>query len=91
MSKLSKTPQKPTHDEIAACAQHIYENEGRPQGKAMEHWLRAENQLSAQRKAESQSSAPWAANQASSSLNGGKSAPVGSNWESGLRKSLQKH
>jgi len=42
----------PTHDEIAICARHIYEAEGRPQGKAMEHWLQAEAQLIAERKAQ---------------------------------------
>ena len=35
----------PTHDEIAICARHIYEAEGRPQGKAMEHWLQAEARI----------------------------------------------
>jgi len=40
----------PTHDEIAACARRIYETEGRPEGKAMEHWLQAEAQLIAERK-----------------------------------------
>jgi hypothetical protein len=57
MSKSTKTYRKPTHDEIAAAAQRIYESEGRPQGKAMDHWLRAESQLVAQRKAEVESSA----------------------------------
>lgn len=51
MAKTSKAPQKPTHDEIAACARHIYEAEGRPEGKAMQHWLQAEAQLIAERKA----------------------------------------
>jgi hypothetical protein len=56
MSKSTKTYRKPTHDEIAAAAQHIYESEGRPQGKAMDHWLRAESQLTAQRKSDAESS-----------------------------------
>ena len=57
MSKSTKAYHKPTHDEIAAAAQRIYESEGRPQGMAMDHWLRAESQLIAQRKAEAESSA----------------------------------
>jgi len=52
MSKSAKLYQEPTHDEIAACAQRIYEMEGRPEGKAKEHWLQAEAQLVAERKAQ---------------------------------------
>ncbi|GEM_PF-2686452 len=52
MSKSIKGNQKPTHEEIAALAQRIYETEGRPQGRAMEHWLQAEAQLTAERKAQ---------------------------------------
>jgi len=51
MQKSAKAFQKPTHEEIAACARHIYEMEGRPEGKAVEHWLEAEAQLIAERKA----------------------------------------
>jgi hypothetical protein len=51
MAKTTKPHEMPTHDEIAACARRIYEMEGRPEGKAMEHWLRAEAQLIAERKA----------------------------------------
>jgi hypothetical protein len=50
MSKNAKTYQEPTHEEIAACAQAIYEREGRPQGRATQHWLQAEAQLKAERK-----------------------------------------
>jgi hypothetical protein len=52
MSKSIKAYQEPTHDEIAACARAIYEMEGRPEGKAVEHWLQAEAQLIAERKIE---------------------------------------
>jgi Protein of unknown function (DUF2934) len=31
--------------EIAALAYHFYEEEGRPEGKAGDHWLRAEQQV----------------------------------------------
>jgi hypothetical protein len=51
MSKTDRTYHPPTHDEIAACARRIYEIEGRPEGKAMEHWLQAEAQLIGERKA----------------------------------------
>ncbi len=52
MSKNSKVYQAPTHAEIAACAQLIYEREGRPEGKAEMHWLQAEAQLIAERKSQ---------------------------------------
>jgi hypothetical protein len=52
MSKAAKTYRPPTHEEIAACARRIYETEGRPEGKATEHWLQAEAQLVAERKAQ---------------------------------------
>ena len=50
MSKNAKSHQAPSHEEIAICAKAIYEREGRPQGRAMEHWLAAEKQLIAERK-----------------------------------------
>jgi len=50
MSKMMKNYNEPTHEEIAALAQRFYEAEGRPNGKAMEHWLRAEAQLVSARK-----------------------------------------
>ncbi|MDB6168207.1 MAG: hypothetical protein JWM88_1071 [Verrucomicrobia bacterium] len=31
--------------EIAALAQRYYEEEGRPDGRSLEHWLRAEREL----------------------------------------------
>jgi len=51
MSKNAKSYQAPTHEEIAVCAQSIYEHEGRPQGREVQHWLQAEAQLIAERKA----------------------------------------
>ena len=50
MSKMMKNYKEPTHEEIALLAQRFYEAEGRPEGKAMEHWLRAEAQLVSERK-----------------------------------------
>lgn len=38
---------RPAHDEIARRAYAIFEQEGRPEGRDMEHWLRAEAQLAA--------------------------------------------
>jgi Protein of unknown function (DUF2934) len=52
MSKSSKGYQEPSHEEIAAYAQSIYEQDGRPEGKSVEHWLQAETQLIAERKAQ---------------------------------------
>ena len=34
-----------THQEISLCAYCIWEQEGRPQGRALDHWLQAELQL----------------------------------------------
>ena len=36
---------EPTHDDIALCAMSIWEEEGRPQGRELEHWLLAETRL----------------------------------------------
>jgi hypothetical protein len=52
MSKTAKSYHPPSHDEIAVYARRIYEIEGRPEGKAVEHWLQAEAQLIAERKAQ---------------------------------------
>lgn len=41
---------EPTRDEIAACAYSIWENEGRPAGREIAHWLQAEAHLVATRK-----------------------------------------
>jgi F0F1-type ATP synthase epsilon subunit len=35
----------PSQDDIAALAQKFWEEEGQPEGKAEEHWQRAEEQL----------------------------------------------
>lgn len=34
-----------THEEIAAAAYSIWEQEGRPEGRDVEHWLQAELQI----------------------------------------------
>jgi len=39
------TPATPSEAAIAAAAQRIWEEEGCPEGKAEEHWNRAEQQL----------------------------------------------
>jgi hypothetical protein len=36
----------PTHAEIALCAMTIWQAEGQPQGRDVEHWLKAEARLS---------------------------------------------
>lgn len=45
MTKVDKQFPRPPHDVIAACAQIIYEMEGRPTGRALDHWLLAESLL----------------------------------------------
>lgn len=52
MPDSMKGSQEPTEEQIRACAQRIYETEGRPEGKAMEHWLKAESQCRAELKAQ---------------------------------------
>ncbi len=34
---------KPTHEEISCRAYALYELEGKPEGKALEHWFNAES------------------------------------------------
>lgn len=36
---------EPTKEAIALCAYLIWEQEGRPEGCAVQHWLQAETQL----------------------------------------------
>ena len=36
-----------TEEEIAVCAYFIWEHEGKPEGRALDHWLQAELQLGA--------------------------------------------
>jgi len=43
-----------TRDQIAMCAYYIWEAEGRPEGRAVKHWLQAELQLWADRAFDSQ-------------------------------------
>jgi hypothetical protein len=46
-AKRMTTPpyREPTHDEIALCAMTIWVEEGRPEGRDLEHWLVAEARL----------------------------------------------
>jgi hypothetical protein len=60
MSKMMKNYNEPTHEEITVLAQRFYEAEGRPAGKAMEHWLRAEAQLVSERREKAMPQKPGA-------------------------------
>lgn len=42
---LPLTPFRPTHEAIARRAYELYEDSGRPQGKDVEFWLKAEHEL----------------------------------------------
>ena len=42
MNKKDKKSSGPTCEEISALAYHLYEQEGRPHGRNVEHWLQAE-------------------------------------------------
>ena len=44
---MSDTRCEPTEDEIVVCAYFIWEQEGKPVGRALDHWLQAELQLAA--------------------------------------------
>src|SRR5262245_55201000 len=44
MNLVPKTT-KSSNDEIEQIAHSIWEQEGRPDGRSLEHWLRAEEQL----------------------------------------------
>jgi hypothetical protein len=39
----------PTHDQIALLAYHFWEEQGRPSGQDVEHWLMAERRILAER------------------------------------------
>lgn len=41
-----ETPRKPTPEQVSARAHQIWIDAGKPQGLALEHWLRAERELS---------------------------------------------
>ena len=43
--RMYESRSEPTHHEIAVCAYCIWEQEGRPEGGASDHWLQAELQL----------------------------------------------
>jgi Protein of unknown function (DUF2934) len=48
MTKMqSDTRSEATEDEIKVCAYFIWEQEGKPVGRALDHWLQAELQLAA--------------------------------------------
>lgn len=46
---MNETPETLNEEEIAALAKQIWEEEGQPEGKAEEHWTRAQEQLLAAR------------------------------------------
>ncbi len=52
MTKQTKTFTEPTADEIAAYAYKLWEAEGRPDGKDVDHWLQAKAHLTADRQYE---------------------------------------
>jgi len=47
MLPRTRTPETPTHEEIALRAYQIWEQEGRPPGRDHEHWKLAEQELMA--------------------------------------------
>lgn len=43
--RIAVVPGEPSHDEIALCAMSIWIEEGRPEGRDLDHWFRAESRL----------------------------------------------
>jgi hypothetical protein len=92
MSKTAKNYHPPTHDEIAVCARRIYEIEGRPEGKAMEHWLQAEAQLVAERKAQAGlSPAGKAAAKPLNAVSPAAATARGEGWQTPARPALHRN
>ena len=54
MSKLTKNFASPTDEEIAFYAYCLWEADGRPEGKDVEHWFQAKAQLAAHTQNESE-------------------------------------
>jgi hypothetical protein len=52
MTKQTKNFNEPTQDEIAAYAYKLWEAEGRPDGRDVDHWLQAKAHLTADRQYE---------------------------------------
>ena len=50
--KLDQTSDTPTHEQTAERAYEIFEQQGRPPGHELEHWLQAEAQLTGRRSQE---------------------------------------
>ena len=46
-TRMSDARSEATEDEIAVCTYFIWEQEGKPVGRALDHWLQAELQLAA--------------------------------------------
>ena len=50
IARAAKSPaisRKPTHHDIARLAHALYEKEGRPEGRHLEHWFNAESMIEA--------------------------------------------
>jgi hypothetical protein len=45
MELIAETNFKRAQEEIARCAYLVWEREGRPEGRALVHWMQAEDQL----------------------------------------------
>jgi hypothetical protein len=52
MTKQTKTFNEPSNEEIAAYAYKLWEAEGRPDGRDIDHWLQAKAHLTADRQYE---------------------------------------
>jgi hypothetical protein len=57
-AKIVPSVERPTHDQIAEAAYHIWLREGQPHGRDREHWTQAETQLIADRMQEAARTAP---------------------------------
>lgn len=46
-ARSAAIPKKPTHNDISRLAHALYEKDGRPEGKDLEHWFNAESMIEA--------------------------------------------
>lgn len=74
-----------THEEISKRAREIWEREGRPEGRDMEHWLQAEKELRGQSSKSQTTSTSASATTVGSMLNQA-AVSAGSNRVEGSRK-----
>jgi hypothetical protein len=79
-----------THEEISQRARQIWEREGRPEGRDMEHWLQAEAEL--RQESVPQQNGPRSQSDETAMMRGpnGSSSNTGSKEEAGRKRGLRR-